>query len=283
MFFMSLAMTIWGGSWICGKLVSHDLHFQKLALMRFLLTFLFFIPPVVLLKENLRISGKTALQLFIGGLFYTLYSQTFFLGLTRGSAGLGGILVSSLIPLMTFFFISVRAWKRIRAADIMGVCVGLGGSLIILRLWEMDLDSLLLSGNIFFVLGAALWSGVTINSQKTQSNMSIWVYSFYLNGFSLIIQTLFTAPHGFSGLLVPNPLFWMYMIYLTLISAVFATSIYFYAATQMGSHKASAFTFLVPISAVVLSWVFLGEVPEISTLCGGVLSVGAVYLIQQSV
>jgi drug/metabolite transporter (DMT)-like permease len=181
---------------------------------------------------------------------------------------------------MTFIFLSVRAWRSVRAADVLGVFVGFGGSLIILKLWEMDLNSLLLSGNLFFMLGAALWSGVTINSQKTQSNMSIWVYSFYLNGFSLIIQAFFTAPHGFSGLLVPDPLFWLYMIYLTLISAVFATSIYFYAAMQIGSHKASAFTFLVPISAVVLSWLFLGEVPEISTLCGGVLSVGAVYLIQ---
>lgn len=277
---MILAMTIWGGSWVCAKIISHDLHFQKLALVRFLLTFVFFIPPVVFFKENLRIGRARAFQIFIGSLFYTLYSQTFFLGLTRGAAGLGGILVSSLIPLMTFFFVSVMSRKRIRLIESAGLCVGFVGSLIILRFWNLDPGSLLLSGNLFFILGAALWSGVTINSQRAQSNVSIWVYSFYLNGFSLLIQALFTAPYGLSGIFLPDPAFWMYMLYLTLVSSVFATSIYFYATTHIGSHKASAFTFMVPASAVILSWFFLGEVPELSTLCGGLLSVGAVYLIQ---
>ncbi len=282
MFFMILAMAIWGGSWVCGKIISHDLHFQKLALVRFLLTFVFFIPPVVFLKENLRIGGARAFQIFIGSLFYTLYSQTFFLGLTRGAAGLGGVLVSALIPLMTFFFVSVMSRKRIRLAETAGLCMGLVGSLIILRFWNLDLNSLLLSGNLFFILGAALWSGVTINSQRAQSNVSIWVYSFYLNGFSMLIQMIFVAPYGFTGFLVPDPSFWLYMLYLTLVSAVFATSIYFYATTHIGSHKASAFTFMVPASAMMLSWIFLAEVPEFSTLCGGLLSVGAVYLIQRN-
>ena len=38
-----------------------------------------------------------------------------------------------------------------------------------------------------------------------------------------------------------------------------------------------------PLSAVVLSWVFLHEIPEISTLLGGMFSVAAVYLIHFTV
>src|SRR3990172_5627445 len=276
---MIIAMLIWGGAWVCAKAVSHNLHFQKLALIRFALTFLFLIPPVVIFKERLKIDRITVLKIFIGSLFYTLYSQMFFLGLSRGTAGLGGVLVTSLVPIFTFAAVSAFSGSRIRFQDAAGLLIGLGGSLVILKIWTIDIESLLISGNLFFIIGAALWSGVTINSQKTQSKISIWVYSFYLNGFSMILQALFVIPHGTSGMIPAEFSFWAYMVYLSLITTVFATSLYFHATKHIGSHKASAFTFLVPSSAVILSWIFLNEIPEIPTLFGGLLSAGAVYLI----
>jgi drug/metabolite transporter (DMT)-like permease len=281
-FLMILSMVIWGGSWVCAKVISHNLHFQKLALVRFALTFLFFIPPIFIFKESLRIDRDTAKKIVIGSLFYTLYSQVFFLGLSRGSAGLGGILVTSLVPIITFAAVSFSTGMRIRLREAMGLLIGLAGSLVILKIHSVSKEQLLLSGNIFFLIGAALWSGVTINSQKTQSKISIWVYSFYLNGISALIQLVFVAPHGLDGLFPANISFWLFMIYLSLLSTVFATSLYFYTTKLIGSHRASAFTFIVPLSAIILSWIFLHEIPELTTLAGGCMSIVAVYLIQSN-
>src|SRR5208337_924387 len=169
--------------------------------------------------------------------------------------------------------------KGLKFRDAAGLMIGLGGSLAILKIWTIDFDGLLISGNLFFIIGAFLWSGVTINSHSTQSRISIWTYSFYLNGFAMILQAFFAFPQGVYHKYPADFSFWAFMIYLSLISTVFATSVYFYAAKNLGPHKASAFTFLVPLSAVVLSWIFLHEVPEPTTLLGGGFSVAAVYLI----
>ena len=219
-------------------------------MVRFTLTFLFFIPPVINFRESLRIDRKTAVNVLIGSVLYTLYSQMFFLGLSRGSAGFGGILVTSLVPIITFAAMSVFSDARIRFSEAAGLVIGFIGSLVILQVWSLSAERLLASGNIFFIIGAALWSGVTINSQKTQSAISIWVYSFYLNGLATLLQIFFTIPYGFDGLFQADASFWAYMIYLSLLSTVFATSLYFHTSKRIGSRKGSAFTFMVPASAV---------------------------------
>jgi drug/metabolite transporter (DMT)-like permease len=278
-----LAMIIWGGSWVCAKSISHNLHFQQLAFIRFVLTFLFLIPPVFIFRERLAIDRITAAKIFIGSLFYTLYSQAFFLGISLGAAHLGGVLVTSLVPIITFALTSVSSRKGLSFREATGLVIGLGGSLIILKIWAINIDELLISGNLFFIIGAVLWSGLTINSHRTQSKISIWIYSFYLNGFAMILQAFFVFPQGFHNMFPAEFSFWAFMIYLSLIATVFATSVYFYAAKNIGPHKASVFMFLVPLSAVVLSWVVLHEIPEISTLLGGMFSVAAVYLIHFTV
>ncbi|MFH0976719.1 MAG: DMT family transporter [Spirochaetota bacterium] len=283
LFLMIIAMTIWGGSWVCAKAISHNLHFQQLAFVRFLLTFLFFLPPVLMNRERLLIDKTTALKIFTGSLFYTLYSQAFFLGLSLGTAGLGGVLVTSLVPVVTFGFMIAFTGKRLGKRDAAGLIIGLIGTLIIIKIWSLSIDKLFTSGNLFFIAGGVLWAGVTINSQKTQSRVSIWTYSFYLNGFAVLLQAFFTLPHGINSKIFPAEFsFWMLMIYLSLVSTVFATSVYFFAAKHIGSHKASVFTFLVPLSAVILSWIFLHETPELTTIIGGVFSSAAVYLIHFS-
>lgn len=279
---MILAMIIWGGSWVCSKAIALDLHFQKLALIRFTLTFLFFIPPVFIFNQSLRIGLDSVKKILIGSLFYTLYSQVFFLGLSRGSAGLGGVLVTSLVPVITFAYISLSTGTRIRFREAAGLLIGLAGSLVILKIHSVSKEQLFLSGNIFFLIGAALWSGVTINSQTTQSKISIWVYSFYLNGLSALIQLAFTIPYGLDGLFPADASFWLIMVYLCLLSTVFATSLYFYTSKLIGSHRASSFTFVVPTSAIILSWIFLREIPDITMLAGGCMSIAAVYLIQSN-
>jgi drug/metabolite transporter (DMT)-like permease len=279
---MLLSMGIWGGSWVCGKAISHNLHFQLLAFTRLVLSFLFLIPPVFIFKERLKIDRATAVKIFIGSLLYTMYSQIFFLGLSRGTAGIGGVLVTTLAPVITFAITAFASGQRLGFRDIAGLAMGLCGSLIIIQIWETDIDRLLISGNLFFLVGAVLWSGLTINSQKTQSKISIWVYSFYLNGFAVILQSFFAVRPGMHAVIPADFSFWAFMLYLSLFSTVVSTSIFFYAARHIGSQKTSAYMFLVPLCAVVLSWIFLNERPEYTTLFGGMISVVAVYLIQTS-
>lgn len=73
--------------------------------------------------------------------------------------------------------------------------------------------------------------------------------------------------------------FWLNIFYLSAVSTTFGTTVYFFAASRYGSKMASSFIFIVPLSAVLGSVIFLQEKPDFIVIFGGFISLIAVYLI----
>jgi drug/metabolite transporter (DMT)-like permease len=69
------------------------------------------------------------------------------------------------------------------------------------------------------------------------------------------------------------------MLFLSVVATDFATTVFFLSASRLGTGRASSFLFIVPTSAILLSWLLLGERPDAVTLVGGVFSIVAVYLV----
>jgi len=76
-------------------------------------------------------------------------------------------------------------------------------------------------------------------------------------------------------------IFWFHMISVSIGAMVFGTTIYFIGTTKLGSEKASAFIFTVPLTAILFSIIILDELVEMSTIVGGILAMTAVYLINK--
>ena len=77
-------------------------------------------------------------------------------------------------------------------------------------------------------------------------------------------------------------IFWTNFLMVSIGSMTIATTIYFLGTTQLGSEKASAFIFTVPVSAMGFSIIFLGEKLELFTVIGGIFAITAVYLINRN-
>ena len=87
-----------------------------------------------------------------------------------------------------------------------------------------------------------------------------------------------------SGDLARTPMtvpFWLNMLYISIGVTTVATTIFFVTTSRLGARESSSFMFTVPVSAVVFSWLILGEVPSLFTILGGSLAVGAVYLLNR--
>ena len=76
-------------------------------------------------------------------------------------------------------------------------------------------------------------------------------------------------------------IFWINLLFLSCIAMSFGTSIYFLASSKLGPKKASAYIFLVPLSAMGFAMIILFEPLTTSTLLGGILGIYAVYLINK--
>jgi len=76
----------------------------------------------------------------------------------------------------------------------------------------------------------------------------------------------------------PDPASWIAMAYLGLCGTALAFVWYNEAVATIGPARATLFTNLVPVFAVVFSVVLLGERPVVASLLGGMLVVCGVYL-----
>lgn len=142
-----IAMISWGFAWPSAKLIVKTQHPNVIIFWRFLATALSLLPVVFWKKGFFRLPNyKVLFQITIGGVLYTIYNQFFLLGLKNGLAGAGGVLVTTMNPIFTYVFVHSFQKKLPSAREGIGLLLGLFGGCILLRLWELDLDSLFRSG-----------------------------------------------------------------------------------------------------------------------------------------
>jgi len=177
---MVLAMVSWGESWVSAKVVAKMASPEVLMFWRFFLTFISYIPVMIYLKQTFSISRKGILFTFICSVVLLLYNEMFFTGLIYGMASVGGILVTTLIPVVTFLLVSVLTLKAPSLKDSFGLVLGACGAMVIIRIWDTDIEKLFLSGNIYFLTAAFLWAVLTYLGAFVKKYTNVFTYSFYL-------------------------------------------------------------------------------------------------------
>ncbi len=278
---MVISMITWGGSWVSAKILAQQLTPEMLSFWRFLLSFLSFIPFMFMLPRPVIITLKGSVYSVLGAVFMSLYMYFFFLGLEHWFAGHAGVLITSMIPLMTLIISLLFFRERINTRKLVGLALGMTGASILLKIWTLDLQLFLSGNNILFIVCPVIWALLTICSQRAAGSVSSYVFSFITFGLSTLFYLPWAASQGIWTVFEKDAIFWINLIFLSVISGTLATTVYFVSAERLGSYMTSSYVFLVPTSAMLLSWFFLGEVPEPSTLIGGGITIAAVYLINR--
>lgn len=274
-------MFMWGLSWPSGKVAAAYGAPITIVLIRYTVVFISFLPLFFFMKAPLTITKKGLLPLVVAGLLLSLYTFLFFYGLKNGLAGAGGVLVTTMNPIMAYGIGLLINKKKPTRNETIGLLLGLFAGATLLKIWG-NLDELFASGNLYFLLAAFVWavmSRITSKASNYGSSMtfSLWMYlatvfiMLPLVDYSSLNETLAAA----------DSYFWWNIIFSAVFATSLATTYYFYATTTLGPEKASSFIFLVPVSAAVSSWFFLGEALQIHTIIGGILGVAAVYMINR--
>lgn len=280
---MVFSMVLWGGSWVSGKLAAVSVDPFVIIFWRFLITALSLLPLLKVFKQRLSIGWRSFRWLIAASSSLFIYNICFFVGLKTGLAGKGGLIVTTLNPLFTFLLTFLIQRAKISKLQALGLFLGFAGGFVMLEVWLHEPGELLAGGNILFLAASLLWALLTIASGKAQESVpfisySIWVYGLTgLMGLaaSLVTGSLWTTP-------IHSVPFWLNILYLSVGATSFATTVYFLCTSRLGSRRASAFIFTVPVSALLFSWLFLKEVPTVFALAGGALAIGAVYVIHRA-
>lgn len=277
---MVLAMMLWGGGWPALKIVTASVDAEVVTFWRFLIMFIAFIPLLFWWKKPIVLSGKGALIVVSSALLNIAFMFISFWGVKVGSAGAGGVIITTLSPVLTVLLGIWVMKTRVTPMQWFGLGVGIAGGLLMLELWNLEV---LRGGNLLFVLSALVWAVLTLLSQRSHLHFDPLHYTFLLSAAATAAMFFIALPFDMGAVFDQDRRFWAALLYLGVLGQTVASTIFFVAAGRLGSGAASSYMFLVPLSALVSSYFVLGELPSPWLLAGGTISTAAIYMINRRV
>lgn len=273
-------MMLWGAGWPVLKILSQSVSWEVATFWRLALMSIAFIPVLWWNKKPLRVARSAWLSVALSGVLYAFFMVLSFLGVQVATAGAGGMIITTLSPvlivLITIVFFKFRPSKQ----HLFGLALGLLGGFIMVELWDGTI--LTNVGNLVFILAALTWSLLSILAQNSRQYLDPIRYSFFVGLIATLCMFFMAYGHGVLAVFDQGIIFWSALLYLSVMTQTVATTIYFIASGKMGSGKASSYMLLVPVFALISSYEILGEVPSIFLVIGGAMSIAAVYWINQA-
>ena len=273
-----LAMVAWGGSWVNVKVLGQYISAYEIIFLRFSITAVTMVPIILWLGHSFKIDKKSFALATLVAIMLIFYNKYYYLGTKFGTASLGGAMVTSMIPILTFVFMALLGSRKVNAKDIGALVLGAIGVLTMLHIWTFDTEHLLVIQNLYFVLAAVAWAIMTILSAKS-TKISPIVFTFYMYIMTIVIDWVFFVDISAMPFESMDTIFWINTILISLAASTFSNTIYFLGIEKLGAAEVSSFVFLVPFSAIILSAIFLGEKLDLFIILGTVLTLFAVKLL----
>ena len=274
---LTLAMFLWGVGWSALKILTVELDADVIIFWRFFFMSLAFIPILYLLKKPLSLSKKSLLFVGASSVLNIAFMVFSFFGIKYGYAGGGSVIITTLTPLVTFLVGVLFFGTKLSSKEYFGLFLGLVGGAVMLQL--NDLALFMQPQNLYFLLCALSWAGVTLLAQHSKEHIHPIHYSFYISVVATVVTFFYGYGDGLMLVFEQDSRFWIALIYLAVLGQTIATTIFFMASGVLGSEKTSAFMFLVPLFALISAYFVLDEEILLHIVVGGLFSIVAILFI----
>lgn len=212
---------------------------------------------------------------FTGAIGISFYNLALNYGETRVSAGAASLLIAS-TPIWTALLAALKLGERLNWLGWCGVGASFGGVALIA---SAEGEGIRLSVQALVILAAAIASALYIVLQK----QFLERYSaLEFTAYSIWAGTLLMLPLG-SGLaraIMSAPRQGtVAAIYLGVFPAAIAYVAWAYVLSHGAAGRTASFLYLTPVMAILVAWVWLGEIPRTLSLLGGVLALAGVVVV----
>ncbi|GAB4536206.1 MAG: DMT family transporter [Anaerolineae bacterium] len=279
---LMLMAIFWGGTFIAGRVIASNVPPFSAAFSRFL------IASALLLLLTWRTEGRLPalkryqvipiIWLGMTGIFG--YNIFFFKGMQTINAGRAAIIVA-LNPIFVTILSALIFGERLTFIKATGIILSVIGAMVVISRGN---PSAILSGSLgwgeLLIFGCVVsWVAYSLIGKAIMAELSPLVAVAYssLAGTAALLIPAFLE--GITRNIVHySALSWLGLFYLAFFGTVLGFRWYYEGIRAVGPTRASIFINFVPISAVVLAFLTLGEPITPSLLLGAISVTSGVYL-----
>ena len=281
-FKLLLTAIFWGGTFIAGRLLSDHVAPFSAAFLRFV------IASIPLLFMTYRMEGrfppiqkeKVFYLLLLGLTGVFSYNVFFFKGLRLIHAGRASLIIANnpiFITIASFFLFK----EKLNAVKIVGILVSVTGAMVAIS--RGNLQGMLTEsfgyGELFIFLAVLSWVAYSLIGKRVMQDFSAIEAVTYASVTGAIMLFPAALAEGMSTDIFDYSLVnWFSLFYLGFFGTVLGFVWYYEGIQKLGPSKASLFINFVPIAAIILAFLFLGEPITISLLAGAAMVSLGVYL-----
>lgn len=275
----------WGGTWISGRHLAQAMGPFSAAFLRFAVAsvFLFFLsrrvqgrfpPPARRDLPGLALLGLT-------GVFG--YNAFFFAGLQTVTAGRAALIVAA-IPAVVSLYSGLALRERFSPARLAGIVLSFCGVGVVLS----GGDPLALfhggfsAGDLAILGCVACWSAYTLAGRAVMARVA----PLEAVTWSCLLGGAFLLPPALAGGLVHDAARagaadWLHLLFLGIMATGYGFFWYYEGIKRIGPSRAGMYINLVPVVAVAMGIVALGETMAPSLVLGGAMVLSGVWLAQR--
>ncbi|MFC1812731.1 DMT family transporter [Thermodesulfobacteriota bacterium] len=241
----------------------------------------------VLLFFCLLIRFSSLLKISLGDIFY------FILFGTVGMAGVqftylftiskikvaAAILLQYLAPSLIALHAVVFMKEKLSRSTLIALVGATLGCYLVVGAYNLEILSMNIVGIISGLLSAVTFAWYTIHGEYGMRRYNPWTVLFYALLFGAVVWNILHPPleafmHAYS------PVQWAWILYIGVMGTLIPFGLYLEGINLIRSTRASITATLEPITAGIISYIFLNEIMEIPQIIGGVIVIVSIILLQ---
>ncbi len=276
-----IANIIWGAASPIFKFSLQNIPPFTLAFIRFFFAGLIFIPLTI--NKWQRLTLRQWFEIILVGFFgITINITFFFLGIKK-TESINAPIIASAAPVFIYFLSLIFLKERPKAKIIFGMMIALAGVLLItLSPILLDGKNLVMgeiSGNLLIViatLGTVFQTLIGRDILKKVNSYQVSLITFFFGALTFLpfflneMQTW-----NFSEL---NNHGWFGIIFGVFFSSALAYWLFYYGVSKIKAQEVGIFTYIDPVTAVIVAIPLLGEFPNSFYFLGSIFIFGGIYL-----